>query len=384
MRTVDVQARPRASRLAVTMAFVAQGISLAILVTRIPAFKDRFGLSDGDLALYLVLVPVLAGVGSALAGVATARWSSSVVLRLSGPIVPLAVVGAGLASSPALLAAALAVLGCAVGATDAAMNMQAVALQRARQRPMVSACYAWYSLASIVGALLAAGAAATSLSLAAFFAGCAVIVVPLQVLAGPYLLPDVDVPEGEAERRVPWAPVILIGIALLAAYVLDSATQNWSAVFLSQAVGSPESVAALGYAVYSLVLMLGRAGVDRLLPRFGPVALVVAGAGLSVVALLVIALAPTATVALLGFGLLGLSLAPVIPLAFVAAASHDPGGTGRAVARVNVFNYLGILLGAPLIGVIAEFSSLRWSFALLIVAPVAIILLAPRFRPASG
>lgn len=383
MTTVDVRAHPRASRLAVTMAFVAQGVSLAILVTRIPAIKDRFDLSDGDLALYLVLVPVLAGVGSALAGVATARWHSSIVLRVSGPIVPLAVVGAGLADSPLLLAAALAFLGCAVGATDAAMNMQALALQRARQRPMVSACYAWYSLASIVGALLAAGAAAANIPLAAFFTGCAVIIVPLQLVAGAFLLPDVETSQGHTERRVPWAPVIVLGIALLAAYVLDSATQNWSAVFLSQALGSPESVAALGYAVYSLVLMVGRAGVDRVLPRLGPVVLVAAGAGLSIVALLVVALAPTATVALLGFGLLGLSLAPVIPLAFVAAASHDPGGTGRAVARVNIFNYLGILLGAPMIGVVAEFSSLRWSFALLIVAPIAILALAPKFRPAS-
>lgn len=366
------------------MAFVAQGVSLAILVTRIPALKDRFDLSDGDLALYLVLVPVLAGVGSALAGTATARWHSSIVLRWSGPVVPLAVVAAGLAPSPAWLAVALAVLGCGVGATDAAMNMQAVALQRARERPMVSACYAWYSLASIVGALLAAGAAATSLPLAAFFAACAVILVPLQIIAGPFLLPDVDVPEGESERRVPWGPILLIGLALLAAYVLDSATQNWSAVFLSQAIGSPESVAALGYAVYSLLLMIGRAGVDRLLPRFGPVALVVAGGTMSIAALLVISLAPTATIALMGFGLLGLSLAPIIPLAFVAAASHDPAATGRAVARVNIFNYLGILLGAPLIGVIAEFSSLRWSFGVLVIAPIAIIFLAPRFRAASA
>lgn len=371
------------SRVAVTVAYAVQGLSLAILVTRIPAIKDRFGLSDGDLALYLVLVPVMAGVGSAIAGILTARVHSAPVLRVVGPLVPIAVVAVGFAPTTWALALAIALLGVGVGATDATMNMQAVALQQAYGRPVISSCYAWYSLISIVGALVAAGAASLELPLGVFFLICAIIAVPIQLIVGPWLLPDAVLGHHEAEpRRVPWAPIVVIGIALLCAYVLDSATQNWSAVFLSDALGSTEAVAALGYAVYSLVLMLARVAVDRFVPRYGPVLLVASGAVLAIIAVGVIALAPTSPIALFGFGLLGLAVAPMIPLAFVAAASHDPDGTGRAVARVNIFNYIGILLGAPLIGLIAEVSSLRVGFGVMAIAAVVVLLLARSYRPA--
>jgi MFS family permease len=93
----------------------------------------------------------------------------------------------------------------------------------------------------------------------------------------------------------------------------------------------------------------------------------------------VVALAASPALGLLGFGLMGLAVAPVIPLAFTAAAGHDPDATGIAVARVNVFNYVGFVLGAPLVGVVAETSSLRWGFAVLVPVALAIAALAPRF-----
>ena len=372
-------------RVAVSTAFAVQGLSLAILVTRVPTIKDRFGLSDAGLGLLLVLVPVMAGVGSAIAGVLTSRMHSKPVLRVAGPLVPLSVVGVGLAQGMPSLVVALAVFGTAVGVVDATMNMQAVSLQAAYGRPVISSCYAWFSLVSILGALLAAAAAATDLPLWLFFALCALVAVPLQVVVGRFLLPDAVVgAEQGAQRSVPWLPVMVVGIALMCAYVLDSATQNWSAVYLTDALDSSESVAALGYAAYSLLLLIGRLVVDRLDARAGPVRLVRAAAVLGLIALVVVSVAPSPAIALVGFGLLGLAVAPMIPLAFVAAASHDPDATGRAVARVNILNYVGVLLGAPLVGIIAEVSSLRIAFGALGLACVAVFALARAYLPAAG
>ena len=379
MSTVPV----RRSRAAVSVAYGVQGLSLAILVTRIPTVRDRLGLSEVGLGLLLVLVPVMAGVGSVLAGILTARLHSKPVLRVAGPFVPLSVVAVGLAPSLPAAVIALSVFGVAIGMVDATMNMQAVSLQAAYGRPVISSCYAWFSLVSIAGALLAAGAAATDIPLWLFFAACAAVAVPVQLVVGRWLLPDAVVGAVDSERTVPWAPVIAVGIALMCAYVLDSATQNWSAVYLTDALGAQESVAALGYAAYSALLLIGRLAVDRIDMRAGPVRLVRAAAILGLVGLLVVALAPDPTVALFGFGILGLAVAPMIPLAFVAAASHDRDATGRAVARVNVFNYVGVLLGAPLVGIIAEASSLRIAFAALGIACIAIFALARAYLPAA-
>ena len=381
--TAQTEPSLRRGRLAATVAFSAQGFALAILVTRVPTIKAYHGLSDLDLGLLLVLVPVLAGVGTVIAGVLAPRVGSAAVLRVSGPLVPLSVVGVGFAPSVVMLVAALSILGVAVGATDATMNMQGVAVQHAYGRPIISSCYAWFSLFSIVGALLAAGAAEIDMPLGVFFGVCAVVVVPVQLVVARYLMADAPDDGHGASVRVPWAPVLVIGVALMGAYILDSAAQNWSAVFLTDATGSSESVAALAYGVYSLVLLLGRMAVDRLDMRFGPVALVRAGSAIALVAVLVIAAAPTPVIALAGFGLLGLAIAPMMPLAFTAAAAHDPERTGKAIARVNIFNYLGVLLGAPLVGAISEASSLRVAFAVLAVAPLITFALAKSFRAST-
>ena len=94
----------------------------------------------------------------------------------------------------------------------------------------------------------------------------------------------------------------------------------------------------------------------------------------------IIAIAPTQDAALFGFALLGLSVSPMLPLAYTAGASHDPDRSGRAIARINVFYYVGLLLGAPSIGLIAEASSMRMGFALIVAGPIVILALARAFR----
>ena len=137
---------------------------------------------------------------------------------------------------------------------------------------------------------------------------------------------------------------------------------------------------ALGYAAYSVCLLVGQAFVDRLNARFGAVVLIRAGSMLGLIAVIIIITAQTPDRGLLGFALLGLSVAPFLPLAFTAAAAHDPDRSGRAIARINVFSYFGILLGAPLIGAVADSFSLRVAFALLITAPVVALAVARAYR----
>ena len=100
----------------------------------------------------------------------------------------------------------------------------------------------------------------------------------------------------------------------------------------------------------------------------------------AVAAAAAVAIAPSPAVAIAAFALLGLAICPAIPLAFTAAASHDKTSSGVAVARVNVFNYVGFVVGAPLIGGIAEGASLRWAFAALVPVLLVVPLLATWFR----
>ena len=385
-----MESSTRRARLAGSVAFAAQGVSFAALVTRIPTIQDRFALTEGSLALLLGLVPIVAGVGSLSVGGIIARVGSAPVLRVLGPLTPVALVCVGFSTSLPVLVASLALTGFALGAVDATMNAQAVSIEIRYGRSLMGSFFAVFSLAGIVGATLAAVAAGSSLSLGAFLAMVALVVIPCQLVVGRWLLrgrveitgqvDDVSPAHPDAGRpHIPWAPIVIIGIALTCVYVADSAASNWSAVYLTDGLGSSESVAALAYAGYALTTLIARTFVDRGVMARGPVLLVRVGASVAVVAALLIALAPSPAWGLLAFGLLGLGAAPVIPLAFTAAAQHDELGTGIAVARVNVFNYVGFVLGAPLIGLVAEVSSLRWAFALLAPILLVVVLLAPAF-----
>ena len=377
----------RLARRAVTVAYVGQGVCFAALVSRVPAVQSKFELSDGALGLIVGLVPIIAGIGSVVAGSLAEKRGSRPVLRVLGPVVPLALVAAGFAPSVPVLLAALVALGFGLGSVDATMNIQGVRVQDDLGRPVVASFYAAFSLAGFVGALLASAAAGTSMALGVFFALIAVVLIPVQLFAGRFLLPGHPVPpplqEAAAEGHAPrihWRPVMLVGIALMCVYIADSGASTFSADYLHKGLGGTESVAALAYAAYSLMTVAGRIMVDRTVDRFGPVRLVRIGGFTAVAAAAAVAIAPSPAVAIAAFALLGLAICPAIPLAFTAAASHDKTSSGVAVARVNVFNYVGFVVGAPLIGGIAEGASLRWAFAALVPVLLVVPLLATWFR----
>lgn len=370
----------RRARVATTLAYAVQGLSVALLVTRTPAIKAALGLSDTQLGLLLVAIPVVAVVGTIVAGTLAPRIGSRAVLRIAGPIVPAITVVVGFSDNLALSAAALIIFGIALGAADATMNMQATSVQHGYGRPIISSCFAWLSAASLCGALLSSAAAATAMPLGVFFLACAGVVIPLQVLAGRHLVTDVRINHSTSPGQVPWLPLVAIGLGLTCASILDSSATNWSAVFLTDQVAASDAAGALGYAAYSVCLLVGQAFVDRLNARFGAVVLIRAGSMLGLIAVIIIITAQTPDRGLLGFALLGLSVAPFLPLAFTAAAAHDPDRSGRAIARINVFSYFGILLGAPLIGAVADSFSLRVAFALLITAPVVALAVARAYR----
>ena len=366
------------------VAYIGQGVSFAVLVTRIPALQEKFGLSDGVLGLLVGLVPVIAGVGSVVAGSLVERYGSRAVLRAMGPVVPISLVLIGFAPGVPVLMVGLVAIGFGLGAVDAAMNIAGVRVQDDAGRSLVAGFYATWSLAGFVGALLASWAAGTSMSLGLFFLLVAVVLVPVQLFVGQWLLPGRPAPQvlHSDGATIHWRPVMLVGIALMCVYIADSGASTFGSDYLHKGLGASESVAALSFAAYAIMTVVGRLIVDRTVDRVGAVPLVRTGGIIAVFAAVALALAPTPAFAIAAFAVLGLGICPAIPLAFVAAASHDKTSSGLAVARVNVFNYVGFVIGAPLIAGVAGSVSWRWAFGVLVPVLLAVPLLAGWFRVA--
>ncbi|MBZ6141272.1 MFS transporter [Streptomyces olivaceus] len=393
----DVLRRGRAS---LAFGFFAQGVAFALLVTRIPAIQDRYGVSDALLPVFLAAVPVLAGVGSVLSERLVRRVRPSRLLRWSQPVVLLALLGVGTGDRVALLAVALAVFGLAVGALDASMNMLGVSLQRAYGRSIMLGFHAAYSLGGILGASLAWAGAHWDLALWVSYLPVVVVLVPAALVGSRWYVDgggggsaeeaETGGGAGGAEAGVGggigFRVLLPLCLVMTFAYIGDSTVSNWSAKYLQDVLGSSEQLATVPYNVYMVTTLVGRAVGDFGVRRFGAVAVVRGGAVVAAVGFAVVAGAPGAWVGMLGFTLLGLGLCVLVPQTFAAAgrlaAERDgrPGASDAAVARLNVFNYVGFLIGSPLVGALGG----AWSYRGAMLVPMVLVLVTVVYARSFG
>ncbi|GLY84815.1 MFS transporter [Actinoallomurus iriomotensis] len=382
-----IDQRTRRGRHAAYAAFGVQGLSFAALVTRIPEIQKAHRLSDATLALVLLAVPVVAGVGSVLAGALMPRYGSGPVLRISQPLVLLSILAIGVAPGDPALYAATALFGLFVGAVDASMNAQAVTAETRYGKSLLTGFHAIWSATGIVAGLWIALANRVDLGLGTGFAIPAALGLAVTLGSGHRLYPramESTGPSGDqlraAAKRVPWRPIVVIGIAVTCMYIADSATSSYSAKYLKDDLHAAGAVAPLAYVAYQVCMMLSRAGADFVVRAYGAARVVAVGALVGGLGLLAAALAPDPAVAIAGFAVAGLGLAVVVPTSFSAAGRLDPTGLGIAVARVNVFNYAGFVLGAVIAGAVA---SNLW-IAYVVGAALTLVILgtAKGFEPA--
>ncbi|MFH8500385.1 MFS transporter [Streptomyces coeruleorubidus] len=366
----DVLRRGRAS---LAFSFLVQGVAFALLVTRIPAIQDRYGVSDALLPAFLAAVPILAGVGSVTTERLVKRVRPSLLLRWSQPVVLLALLGVGAGERMVELGVALAAFGLAVGVLDASMNMLGVSLQRSYGRSIMLSFHAAYSLGGIAGASLAWVGAHWDLALWVSYLPVVAVLLPAVLVGSRWYVDDeaAAVAEKVGEGQVVVFKWLLpLCLVMTVAYIGDSTVSNWSAKYLKDVLGSSEQMATVPYNVYMVTTLLGRAIGDLGVRRFGAVSVVRCGALVAAGGFAVVAVAPGAWVGMLGFTLLGLGLCVLVPQTFAAAGRLFPGASDAAVARLNVFNYVGFLIGSPLVGALGD----AWSYRGAMVVPMVLVL----------
>ncbi|MFD0140102.1 MFS transporter [Streptomyces sp. NPDC127159] len=376
----DVLRRGRAS---LAFSFLAQGATFALLVTRIPAIQDRYGVSDALLPVFLAAVPILAGVGSVTTEQLVKRIRPSRLLRWSQPVVLLALLGVGSGDHVAELAVSLAAFGLAVGALDASMNMLGVSLQWTYGRSIMLGFHAAYSLGGIVGASLAWAGAHWHLALWVSYLPVVAVLLPATFLVSRWYVdgdgPGADVPKAEAGPVV-FRLLLPLCLVMTFAYIGDSTVSNWSAKYLQDTLGSSEQLATVPYNVYMVTTLLGRSIGDFGVRRFGAVAVVRLGALVAAAGFAVVAGAPGAWVGMLGFTLLGLGLCVLVPQTFAAAGRLFPGASDTAIARLNIFNYVGFLVGSPLVGALGD----AWSYRGAMLVPMVLVLVTLVYARSFG
>lgn len=370
---------PTRARIATFGIFALNGFSLGMWVVNIPTIKDRTGVDQADLGLFLLVLGGAAWIGMQLAGPAIDRFGSRPVLTGAACALVLTVPGPAFATSGSQLVAALGVVGFANGFIEVSMNAQAVVVERAYGRPIMAAFHAFFSmgglLASIVGGSLIALDVDVRVSLVSASAVALVVALSLHSSFMTQPPPPADAPP---RGRVPWTPrVLLLGLLAFALLLGEGVAYDWSTIHLRDSLGSTETVAAFAYGAFSITMTIVRLFADRVVARWGPAVYVSRAALLGAVGLLGAALAPTQALAIAAWAVFGVGLAGCVPQFFTAAGNVSETSSGTYLARVTSMGYLGLLAGPSIIGLLTHWVPLTTAFAVPIVGCLLAGVLAP-------
>jgi MFS family permease len=364
-------------RAAIAAFFFINGALFSTWVSRIPGIKEAASLSDARLGF--ALLALLAGKLTAvpLTGWLIARHGSRAVAIAAALSCCAALPLAGWAPSLPGLAAVLCLLGATLGSMDVAMNSQAALVERSAARSLMASFHGLWSLGGLTGAGLGGVVAQQGHPPRVHFLAVCAALGLLAVWAARGLVRDGREPSPSRLRR-PSRAVLAIGLVGALGSIVEGGIADWSGVYLRDALGTGAGFAAAGYAAYSLAMMTGRFVGDRLIDRFGRVALLRTGPALTGLALATALWWGSPGVAIVAFVFVGLGMSTVFPVAFGVAGRVAGTTPGEAIAGMATMAYGGGLLGPPVIGLVAGATSLPVALGFLVLACGGISLMAGR------
>lgn len=366
---------------AIRCVFMVEAIIIGAWLVRIPDMKFALNLSDGVLGLCLVGLPVGTLVGFAIAAPITGALGLRRACMFAGPVFAVSFMLPGFSTSAVMFFGLLVVCGLTVAQIEVAMNSKAGQMEAAFRRRIMTQCHGFWSIGTVIGALIGGGFAEIGLPMSTQF----IIAGPFFILAAWYAgfrLPE----ETNRPDRVrsgsffilPGKGLVLLCLMPVGIMALEGAMMDWSAVFVREVILGDPLAAATTYAVFSAMMAVTRLLGDGLATRFGPVAVVFVSCLAAAVGMGLFAFAPVFELTLLGAALTGLGVATVYPLA-VSAAAAAPGKSREAnVAAVSFIAFSAFLVGPPLIGGLAEMFDLRIALGLMVIAAIGSALLSSR------
>lgn len=373
------------ARLACMFYFMAPGLAYGLVTSRMPALKNMTGATEGELGIILLCFGLSALIGLAFAPRLIAKISAKTTLLASSLACMVFVVLVSFSSSVWFFGIAMALLGICMGLCDVTMNVQGVEVERAYKKSSMNILHAGYNIGA------AAAACAGSIFAATNFGVWVNFVLPVAVMAGmlwwaePRLVTgNLEKPERsessplvsvEPKKRLPFL-VWVCGLLCVCCYVSEGSVGEWGSLYLHQEKAAPESIAALVFAGFSICSLMCRLVADRLRNNFGDFLVSTAGATLALAGMLTVLSSSSWSICLIGYAMMGLGQAPIVPISFSRAGAIKGVSTARATSLVSLLAYAGLLFAPPAFGLSAEHFGLHTALCAVPVLLTITVLLA--------
>lgn len=352
------------STLATRIIFFIAGFITATWAVIVPFARGNTGVNEAQLGTLLLCLGVGALIAMPVTGWLTSRFGCRRVILVAVALVIISTPWLSVLRDPLLLALALLVFGVGIGVTDCAMNIQAILVEKQAAKPVMSGFHGMYSVGGIAGAgfmtlLLAMG---FSVLTGCLLAVAAVIIMTL--VSAPGLLTYANPAEGPV-FAVPRGSVLIIGIICFAVFLTEGTVLDWSAVYLTDVRAIPASLGGLGYTCFAIAMTVARLTGDRIISSLGRLPVVLGGALVAAAGMAMVTFIASWPLALLGYTLVGAGCANIVPVMFSAAGRQTVMPQAVAVPAITTLGYLGVLSGPAVIGYVAHYTHLAFSFSLI-------------------
>ena len=361
---------------AVFAIFVVHGTLLGAWAPHIALAKERFGVGAGVFGLALLSLPIGAVIAMPIAGGLINKFGSAVLTLVTGILFCVMLLLPTHAPTFKLFILAGIALGASIGGMDVAMNAHGLAVERVHKKPIMSVLHGGFSLGAIAGTF--AGAfMITRLGATWQVALTSVVCLVAHFYACRFLLAaEVDKGLSGSHFAMPTVATLGLGALCFLALMIEGSILDWGAIFMREQFMMSIATAALAFGCYQGGMAFSRFTGDYLRVKFGAIRLVTVSALIAAVATAVALFAPFVPLSFAAFILAGIGIGNVAPVLFAGGGRLEPDAPGRGIAAVTTLGYMGFLCGPPLIGFVAEVTSLQWGLALTVVAAGIIALFA--------
>ena len=370
----------RGAAVATRIVFFVAGVAMAAWAPLVPLAKARTGLDEAALGLVLLCFGGGSLIAMPAAGWSAARFGVRAVIVCAVTTIAVVLPLLAWVDHPVVLAAVLLLFGGGLGSLDVAMNLQAIAVERNGGRAMMSGFHGMFSVGGIVGSSGVALALSSGLDVVVTIVALVVLILVALAIGVRDLASDAT----RADRHpfaLPHSIVLVIGLLAAAAFLVEGAVLDWSAIFMTSVRDMPVARASAGYIAFSIAMTAGRFTGDRVVQRFGGRHVLMAGALTTATGLAVVALLPSSIAGILGFALVGIGNANIVPVLFTAAGRQTVMPESLAVPAMTTMGYAGLLAGPALIGFVARETGLSIAFVLLAILMTIVAATARRLLP---
>lgn len=371
-------------RLATSLFFFGMGFCFATWASRIPDIKSALHLSEAALGTLLFAMPIGQLFAMPFSGKVVTKYGSRTMtflgLLLYAACLPLI----GLASTKWHLALGLFLFGLFGNFCNIAVNTQGVHTQQLFDKPIMGSFHGSWSLAGFFGALTGLLMLALELTVLQHFGIAFAFVLIIIATNQKFMIKSKAKQATENATYSFWKNpdknLLLLGLICFCGMASEGIMFDWSGVYFKEIIKAPGALVVLGYTTFMISMASGRFLSDFLVARYGArKVLIISGLVISA-GLYSAVLWPYLIPCTFAFMLVGFGVSNVVPIIFNVAGNNENVPTGIALTIVTSISFLGFLMGPPLIGYIAELTSLKLSFAFIGVFGVLVSLLVWRLK----